>query len=287
MIQAKMHDGNRIEIDVAGEGPSLLLPVNTQKIEGAQAEEMMKWGVDPALGRSFVDGLRDSYRVIAFDYEGHVFKHAKPDTLTPANIAADFIAIANTAEADTFAYYGYSWLALSGMQLAIRTNRLSGLIMGGYPPIDGPYEAMLAVTQATYDMSLTPKTTSNVKTAEPWGGSPDDVDWSQVEVTMNAEQTRQFVTLYESLRTFDDRAAQSLIACPKLCFAGTADKIAYSPKWGGVLVDIISPLIDRRHELEAYGWDVAVLEGLDHTQAMQASNVLPILRPWLDRNVSV
>jgi hypothetical protein len=24
-----------------------------------------------------------------------------------------------------------------------------------------------------------------------------------------------------------------------------------------------------------------VLDGLDHTQAMQAANVLPILRPWL------
>jgi len=26
---------------------------------------------------------------------------------------------------------------------------------------------------------------------------------------------------------------------------------------------------------------VQVLEGLDHTQAMQAAHVLPILRPWL------
>jgi hypothetical protein len=26
---------------------------------------------------------------------------------------------------------------------------------------------------------------------------------------------------------------------------------------------------------------VRVLDGLDHTQAMQATNVLPILRPWL------
>jgi len=26
---------------------------------------------------------------------------------------------------------------------------------------------------------------------------------------------------------------------------------------------------------------VRVLEGLDHTQAMQAVHVLPILRPWL------
>jgi hypothetical protein len=39
--------------------------------------------------------------------------------------------------------------------------------------------------------------------------------------------------------------------------------------------------VHRRAELEALGWQVRVLEGLDHTQAMQAVHVLPILRPWL------
>jgi hypothetical protein len=39
--------------------------------------------------------------------------------------------------------------------------------------------------------------------------------------------------------------------------------------------------VNRRAELEALGWEVRVLEGLDHIQAMQAVHVLPILRPWL------
>jgi hypothetical protein len=41
------------------------------------------------------------------------------------------------------------------------------------------------------------------------------------------------------------------------------------------------PVIDRRAELEALGWQVRVLEGLDHMQAMQAAQVVPIVRPWL------
>jgi hypothetical protein len=41
------------------------------------------------------------------------------------------------------------------------------------------------------------------------------------------------------------------------------------------------PIVSRRADLEALGWQVAVLEGLDHLQAMQAAQVLPILRPWL------
>jgi len=287
MIQVEMHDGSLIEIEIYGEGPSLLLPVNTQIIEGAQAEEMLKWGVDPALGRSIVDGLRDRYRIIAFDYEGHVFKHAKPDTLTSSNIAKDFLAIASAAGADTFAYYGYSWLALSGMQLAIRTNRLSALIMGGFPPIDGPYKEMLAVTRATNEMTIAPpqSLSSEPTTNDAWDGNTDDYDWSNVDVTMSEAQTRQFVTLYEHLQPFDDRAVQTAISCPRLCFAGTADKIDYGSDWGDVHVDISGPLVERRQEIEAYGWDVDLLEGLDHTQAMQAASVLPILRPWLDRKL--
>jgi len=46
-------------------------------------------------------------------------------------------------------------------------------------------------------------------------------------------------------------------------------------------VSFAGPVISRRAELEALGWQVRALEGLDHTQAMQAAQVLPILRPWL------
>jgi hypothetical protein len=62
---------------------------------------------------------------------------------------------------------------------------------------------------------------------------------------------------------------------------GSADEITYDQRWGGVQVSLAGPVINRRAELEALGWQVQVLDGLDHTQAMQAVHVLPILRPWL------
>jgi hypothetical protein len=102
-----------------------------------------------------------------------------------------------------------------------------------------------------------------------------------VQVTLTEAQTRQFVTFYQALQGFDDRAAQARLTCPRLCFVGSADEIAYDQRWGGVRVSMAHPVIDRRAELEALGWEVRVLEGLDHTQAMQAAHVLPILRPWL------
>ncbi|MEV4169278.1 alpha/beta fold hydrolase [Nonomuraea sp. NPDC049709] len=275
MGRARMHDGSTIEVEVHGSGPAVLLPVDPQPVEGAQADELRKWGTDPALGRSLIDGLSDAFQVVAFDYTGHCLNTPKPDTLTPENVAADLLAVADAVGAERFAYYGYSWLGLSGLQLAIRTDRLAALVMGGYPPYGGPYAEMLRVTEAAYAEAVNP-------TPAPVGKSSDDAyDWSSAAVSTTEEQARQFVTLYEALRGFDDRAVR--LSCPRLCFAGSADAISYDERWGGVVVDIGGPLVRHRAELEALGWDVEVLDGLDHMGAMQAATVLPILRPWLTR----
>lgn len=274
--EVRLHDGSTLTTYIDGAGPTVLLPVDPESVEGSQAEEMRRWGADPALGRTLVDGLRDAFRVVAFGYEAHVLRTPKPDTLTPENLARDLLAVADAAGADRFAYYGYSWLALTGLQLAIRTDRLTGLVIGGFPPLDGPYAPMLQVTMATHEMA-----TGRRPAPVPSGEPQDEPDWSQAEMTLTEAQTRQFVTLYRALEGFDDRAAQPRLGCPRLCFAGSADEIVYDEHWGGVRVSIAEPVVRRRAELEALGWDVRVLEGSDHLQAMQANQVLPILRPWL------
>ncbi|MGW4461908.1 alpha/beta fold hydrolase [Micromonospora sp. NPDC004704] len=291
MPEVTLHDGSTIEVEVHGTGPTVLLPVDPRPTEGAAADEMRRWGMDPALGRTLVDGLADAFRVVAFDYEGHLRAFPKPDTLTPDTIVEDLLTVADSVGAQRFAYYGYSWLALSGLQLAIRTDRLSALVMGGFPPIDGPYAEMLAVTTATHAMSLPAPTTPVTDPPDAPAGAdawtdPADFDWSSVQVTLPEPQTRQFMTLYLALRGFDDRAAQDRITCPRLCFVGSADTIPYDERWGGVTVDIAGPVGKGRGELAALGWQVRVLDGLDHTQAMQPGNVLPVLRPWLVESLS-
>lgn len=269
MPEATLHDGSTIEIEVHGAGPTLLLPVNPQPVLGPQAEQMRQYGTDPALGQSLIKGLSDAFRVVAFDYEGQCLHTPKPDSLTPANVANDLLAVADAAGADRFAYYGYSWLALVGLQLAIRTDRLSALIMGGFPPLNGPYEEMLRVTTATYEMA------SGARPVP----SADESEWS--DMTLSRDQTQQFVTLYQALQDFDDRAVQARLTCPRLCFVGSADEIRYDQNWGDVFVELAGPIIRGRAELEKLGWDVQVLDGLDHIQAMQARQVVPILRSWL------
>ncbi len=274
--KATLNDGSTIDIEVQGKGPALLISVNPVPIEGAQADEMRKWGVDPALGRSLIDGLCTTFRVVAFDYEGHLMKTPQPDTLTPDHIANDLLAVADAANARQFAYYGYSWLALCGMQLATRTDRLTALIMGGFPPIGGPYKEMLIVTRATHEMTSAPKESSITSPS-----SAEEFDWNSIEITLTEGQTRQFVTLYQALQDFDDRAAQARITCPRLCFAGSADKIVYGERWKNAVVHIAAPLIEQKAEIEALGWEVRVLDGLDHTGAMQTGAVLPVILPWL------
>src|SRR5215472_1988197 len=269
MTNATLHDGSTIEIEVHGSGPTLLLPVNPRAVTGPQAEVMRQYGADPALGLSLIQGLSDTFRVVAFDYEGQCLRLPKPDTLTPANIASDLLAVADAAEAERFAYYGYSWLAMIGLQLAIRTDRLSALVMGGFPPLNGPYQEMLIVTTATYEMAIGTRATP----------SADESEWSGM--TLSRDQTRQFVTLYQALQGFDDRAAQAQISCPRLCFVGSADEIQYDQHWGNVCVSLADPIVQGQAQLSDLGWDVRVLDGLDHIQAMQAKQVVPILHSWL------
>src|SRR5205809_3786721 len=258
MPEATLHDGSTIEIEIHGAGPTLLLPVNPQPVTGSLAEQMRKYGTDPALGQSLIKGLSDAFRVVAFDYEGQCLRRPKPDTLTPTNTANDLLAVADAVGAHRFAYYGYSWLALIGLQLAIRTDRLSALVIGGFPPLNGPYEEMLRVTTATYEMA------SGVRPMP----SADESEWSGI--SLSRDQTRQFVTLYQALQGFDDRAAQAQITCPRLCFVGSADEIQYGNSWGNVLVSLAGPIMSERARLEDLGWDVRVLDGFDHIQTMQA-----------------
>lgn len=101
--------------------------------------------------------------------------HPAPQTLSPGNIAKDLLALADAAGVDRFAYYGYSWLALCGLQLALRTDRLRALAMGGFPPLEGPYRSMLAVTRAAHAMSVE-------KAGEPAGPvpEPEPPEWEEL-----------------------------------------------------------------------------------------------------------
>jgi pimeloyl-ACP methyl ester carboxylesterase len=95
-----------------------------------------------AIGRDLkgdFTGFVDRYRVILIDYPP---LDATADSFTPNRVCADILAVADAAAVDRFAWYGYSFSAVVGLQLASRTNRLTALVCGGWPPLGAPYQDM-------------------------------------------------------------------------------------------------------------------------------------------------
>lgn len=279
----KLMNGSEIEVQLAGnpDSKTIMLPIAKKTVYGEEAEKLKMWGVDPELGEHFVEGLADTFQVLYFDYEGHLFAYPNPDHLTPEQIVKDLLWIADEMQIGSFSYYGYSWLALVGLQMSIRTDRLESLIMGGYPPYKGPYLEMMTVTNKTYEQALQNEQ-KNLTSPHP-SGNPEEIDWDNIPVTIDPRVAKQFMTLYENLMVFDDRSIQDRLQLPKLAFAGEKDTIVYGDNFGGVTVDIVGLLEKNEKRLNELDWDVEILKGndMDHTKAMQPAMVLPLIKPWL------
>lgn len=285
----KLADESELKAGLAGNPdlPTIMLPVTKESVYGQEAEYLKLWEVDPELGKHFVEGLVDNFQILYFDYEGHRLQHPNPENLTPESIVKDFLTIADEMNVMKFSYYGYSWLALIGLQLAIRTDRLESLIMGGYPPIDGPYKEMMVVTNKTHQQALKNQNSSVIDEQNHIG--PEKIDWDNIQVKLDTNQTKQFVTLYKNLMDFNDREIQHKLVFPRLAFAGEKDTIVFGENFGNVTVDIVGILQKNKQELEHLGWDIEILKGhdMDHTKAMQPVTVLSLIRPWLIKNLNI
>jgi hypothetical protein len=133
MATARLHDDALLDVAVLGDGPAVLLPVSTSVIDGEADEQIRAWGADPNLGNTLATSLADAgLRVIAADYEGHPAQHSKPLTPNALTITTDLLP--RRAGGSRFAYYGYSWLALAGLQPRSAPTG-SRLAMGGFPPL--------------------------------------------------------------------------------------------------------------------------------------------------------
>lgn len=245
--RAVAHDGSAIPFAVGGAGPRWLflgLGGGTPSVP----ESMAPW----------IEGLGRDYRIIFIEYPGE----PKQLTLTPDAVARDYLAVADAAGADRFAYYGFSWGAVSGLQLAIRSDRVAAFIAGGFPMLNGPYAEMLHIVET---------------------GTRGPIQLYDLPPMEFPEAARQFVTYYQGLRTFDDRAAQAKLRCPRLSFVGTADDVTLN---GKLLTRLGQTIIDTRSELEGYGWEVQLLEGMGHAGANGAARpevAIPIIREFLGR----
>jgi len=244
-----------IHFAVHGTGVPLLLGF---PIMASHAEIFGESGA--AVLRGYLDRLTDRYEVLLVDYPS-VGKSGTipPEEFTADRVCADLLRTADAAGFDRFAYWAHSWGGAVGLQLAARTDRLSALVCGGWPPLGGPYAEVLEGARR--------------QVANPPAYA--------MAVLRSPGQYAQWVTFYESLAGWDERGTAAAIACPKLAIAGSAgDSDA-----GGIDIPIVSRTRAHRAELEAMGWVVREIPGRDHSVCLEPEAIVPAVREFLDSAV--
>jgi pimeloyl-ACP methyl ester carboxylesterase len=195
--------------------------------------------------REYYDQLTDRYRVVVIADVATDNSPANIASLTADRVCADILAVADAAGVDHFAWFGFSFGSVVGLQLASRTNRLSALVCGGWPPLGGQYAETLAYVEA---------------------------EAAQGRAT-------SALTFYRSIRGWSEREAVSKFTCPRMAFAGNKDEFVA----GADTRMRIGPLIaEHRAELERLGWTVQLIDGFGHGLGGRPDVIVPILRRFLD-----
>jgi len=249
-------DGHQLYYEVRGnpDGPNVFLGPQFYASPNTIAKALGLTDPTPV----WVDGLSDRYRVILADYPPGMGKTpwTLPEDFTPDRAVEDYCLMADAAGAERFAWVGYSFGGVMGLQVACRSNRLSALVCGGWPPLNAPYAKMLADHIAL--TKVTP---------------PEGLDIPEGL----AEQT---VTFLRHLQDWPERAAVGSIECPSMVFMGGADRAAPEMDMDTPLAELLR---SAQPELEALGWTVVWLSDHDHMTALAADAGLPVVRRFLDR----
>jgi pimeloyl-ACP methyl ester carboxylesterase len=163
---------------------------------------------------------------------------------TAEKVCAAIFAAATRAKIDRFAWYGFSFGGVVGLQLGTRSDRVNALIVGGWPPLGAQYRETLAVVEAD---------------ATRYGSS-------------------HFVTFYRGLQDWPERDAIAKLTCPRLAFAGADDQIEVA----GQKIHIGPTLAEHKTELEGLGWTVELRPGFRHDIGARPDILVPLLRGFLD-----
>jgi pimeloyl-ACP methyl ester carboxylesterase len=211
-----------------------------------------------AVKDGFLARLIDRYRVLLVDYPSiGRSRDILTDELTADRVCSDLLSVANAAGFDRFVYWAYSWGAAVGLQLVSRTDRLTALVAGGWPPLGAQYKEALRASLEQID---------------------DPPEAVQV-VLRSPAQYAQWSTFYGSVQDWPEEHFARRISCPRLAFAGAeGDTEAGSEKIMNATI-----LRERKTELERFGWDVKLIEGQGHDVCMKPEVLVPVVREFLDR----
>ena len=210
-----------------------------------------------AVRESYLAQLTDRYRVLLVDYPS-IGRSADipPDQLTADRVCADLLHVLDAAEFDRCIYWGYSWGAAVGLQLASRVERFSALAIGGWPPLGAQYAAALRASLEQID----------------------DPPAAVQVVLRSPAQYAQWSTFYKSVQDWPEAEVAASIPYPRLAFVGAdGDTDAGSE-------DILNATILKANQakLESLGWSVEIIDGVGHDVALKPDILVPVVRAFLD-----
>ena len=229
--------------EVQGQGAPLLVGLPLM----ASFTQIFGSELQPVLD-GYLDRLTDRYRVLRVDYPSiGGSRDIAPEALTADRVCADLLAVASAAGFERFAYWGYSWGAAVGLQLAARTDRLTALVLGGWPPLGAPYDSILQATRL----------------------KQPDPEPSSTKVLRSKDQYRQWETFYASLRGWPEAESVTRIRCPTMVFFGGDGDLVEA----GIPVRIASIIRAHRATLEAQGF--TTIAGRPLAEAVRVDASLP------------
>jgi pimeloyl-ACP methyl ester carboxylesterase len=188
---------------------------------------------------------RDFYLILADSPRGAGGRGNPPGLAnTPDLVVEDFIRIADAAGVGQFGWLGYSYGAAIGVQLACRSNRISALAVGGFPPINAPFRFMVDITTRA---ATTP---------------PPDF------ATLDPDIIRSITGFYRPLLDWPERREVSKLGMPRLSFMGELDgKDSGNDPWTPPLAEHLRAV---ERDLRELGWQVTWLPGHDHLSTVRS-----------------
>lgn len=241
-----------IYFELHGEGEPLLLGFPVMASHG----EIFGPGAGQIRDR-YLALLTDRYQVMLVDYPSiGCSRDVPPSELTADRACSDLLAVSKAAGFDRFSYWAYSWGAATGLQLAYRSDRLTALVVGGWPPLGAAYREALAASLEQID----------------------DPPPYALAVLRSPAQYAQWSTFFASVQDWPEHQAARQLSCPRLAFVGAeGDTDAGSQDIPNATI-----LRQRAPELEAMGWVVRLIPDMGHDVCMKPDILVPVIREFLD-----
>jgi pimeloyl-ACP methyl ester carboxylesterase len=204
----------------------------------------------------WIESLKEKFFLIVADYPRGTGRTGSPQGLAfnPGVAAEEYGRIADAANVGRFGWVGYSFGGAMGLQVACRTDRVTALAIGGFPPLHAPYQLMVDIHRRL--------------AGRPAGMPPD----------INPGVILSAIGFYTPLASWQEHEALAKLAMPRMVFMGSHDEVAGETPTG----PFARILNDSQGELAQLGWQVVWLAGEDHQTTLAFPGARAAVVQFLD-----